>query len=97
MHSKNEDEYMWAKENKNMNDKERKEMIEPEWMMVGKEEVDHEHVSLLCSTQVLVGSPSVSLWYVLWTALRLGHWPDERQYVSNHFIHSFLYSFIVTK
>ena len=28
-------------------------------MMVGKEEVDHEHVSLLCSTQV--GNPSVSL------------------------------------
>ena len=27
------------------------------------EEVDHEHVSLLCSTQV--GSPSVNLWYVL--------------------------------
>ena len=46
-----------------MNDNKRKEMIEPEQMMVGKEEVDHEHVSLLCSTQV--GSPSVSLWYVL--------------------------------
>ena len=29
MHRKNEDEYMWAKEKKNMNDKERKEMIEP--------------------------------------------------------------------
>ena len=27
--------------------------------MVGKEEVDHEHVSLLCSTQV--GSPLISL------------------------------------
>ena len=32
-------------------------------ILVGKEEVDHEHVSLLCSTQV--DSPSVSLWYVL--------------------------------
>ena len=32
---------------KNMNDKERKDMIEPEYMMMGKEEVDHEHVSLL--------------------------------------------------
>ena len=51
--------------------------------MVGKEEVDHEHVSLLCSTQV--DSPSVSLWYVLWTTLRSGHWPDERRYISNHF------------
>ena len=28
-----------------MNDKERKEMIEPEQMMLGKEEVDHEQVS----------------------------------------------------
>ena len=57
-------------------------------MMVGKEEVDHEHVSLLCSTQV--GSPSVSLWYVLWTALKSGHWPDERRYISNLFIHSWV-------
>ena len=31
------------------------------------EEVNHLHVSLLCSTQV--GSPSVSLWYVLCTGL----------------------------
>ena len=52
-------------------------------MMVGKEEVDHELLSLLCSTQV--GSPSVSLWYVLWTALRSGHRPDKRRYISNHF------------
>ena len=43
--------------------KKEKEMIEPEQMMMGKEEVDHVHVSLLCSTQV--GSPSDSLWYVL--------------------------------
>ena len=52
-----------GKGKKNMNDKERKATIESELIMVGKEEVDHEHVSLLCSTQV--GSPSVSLWYVL--------------------------------
>ena len=52
-----------GKGKKNMNEKERNAMIEPEQMMVGKEEVDHEHVSLPCSTQV--GSPSVSLWYVL--------------------------------
>ena len=44
---------------------------------------------IICSTQV--GSPSVSLWYVLWTALRSGHWPDERRYISNHFIHSFIH------
>ena len=55
-------------------------------MMVGKEEADHEHVSLLCSTQV--GRPSVSLWHILWTALISGHWPDERRYINNHFIHS---------
>ena len=41
----------------------KKEMIEPEELMMGKEVVVHEHVSLLCSTQV--GSPSVCLWYVL--------------------------------
>ena len=46
-----------------MNDKERKEMIEPRKMMVGKEEVDHKHVSLLCSTQV--AHQLNSLWYVL--------------------------------
>ena len=57
-------------------------------MLVGKEEVEHEHMSLLCSTQV--GSPSVSLSYALWAALRLGHRPDERRYISNHFIHSFI-------
>ena len=51
------------KKNMIMNDKERKVMLEPKEMMVGKEEVDHEHVSLLCSNQV--GSPSLSLWYVL--------------------------------
>ena len=56
--------------------------------MAGKEEVDHEHVSLLCSIQV--GSPSVSLWYVLGFALRSGPLPDERRYISNHFIHSYL-------
>ena len=56
---------MWVKEKKNMNDKARTEMIEPKYMMVGKEEVDHEHVSLLCSTQV--GCPLVGLWYVLCT------------------------------
>ena len=50
--------------------------------MVGKEEVDHEYVSLLCSTQV--GSPSVSLWYLLRTALRSGHRLDERRYVYNY-------------
>ena len=44
--------------------KKEKEMIVPEQMMVGREEVDHEYVSLLCSTQV--GSSSVSLWYVHW-------------------------------
>ena len=32
---------------KKMDDKERKDMKE---IMVGKEEVDHEYVSLLCST-----------------------------------------------
>ena len=37
---------MWAKEKKKMNDRERKEMIEPEYMMMGKEEVDHEHEPL---------------------------------------------------
>ena len=46
-----------------MNDKERKEIIEPRISDGRKEEIDHEHVSLLCSTQV--GSPLVSLWYVL--------------------------------
>ena len=25
------------------------------------------------------------MWYVLWTALRSGHWPYERRYVSKHF------------
>ena len=87
MHCINEDEYMWAKETRTwMTKKEKKWLCPNIIMMVGKEEVDHEHVSLLCSTQV--GSPSVSLWYVLWTALRSGHWPDERRYISNHFIHS---------
>ena len=41
-----------------MTGKERKEMIVPEQMIVGKE-ADHEYVSLLCSTKV--GSSSVSV------------------------------------
>ena len=40
----------------------------------------------MCPYSTQVGSPSVSLWYVLWTALRSGHWPDERRYISNHLI-----------
>ena len=43
-----------------MDDKERKDMEVPKEILVGKEEVDSEHVSLLCSTQV--GSPLVCLW-----------------------------------
>ena len=46
-------------------------------------------MSLLCSTHV--GSPSVSLWYVLWIALKSGHWSDERRYINNHFIDSFFF------
>ena len=45
-----------------MNDKDRKEMIEPKWMMVGKEEVDHVQVSLLCSTQNLIETGSLTWW-----------------------------------
>ena len=79
---KGKNEYEWQRK--------KKKWLSPNKMMVGKEEVDHEHVSLLCSTQV--GCPSVRVWYVLWTALRSGHWPDERRYISNHFIHSFILS-----
>ena len=70
----------WKKEN---DEKEKKDLKVPEWMIVGKEKVDSEYVCLLCYTQV--GSPQVGLWYVLLTALRSGHWPDERRYISNHF------------
>ena len=66
MHSKNKDEYVGARVKIWMMKKE-KEMKVPEKMMVEREEVDHEYVSLLCSIQV--GSPSVSLWYVLWACL----------------------------
>ena len=92
MHRINEDEYMWAKEEEyEWQRKKRNDWAPNKWWW-GKEEVDYEHVSLLCSTEE--GSPSVSLWYVLWTALRSGHWPDERRYISNHFIHSFIHSFV---
>ena len=39
-----------------MNEKDRKEMVVSEEMMVVKEEVDHEYLALLCSIQG--GSPS---------------------------------------
>ena len=60
-YSKNENENVmqWKK----MDAKERKEMKVPEEMMVGKEKVNHEYVSLLCSTKV--GSPLVCMWYIL--------------------------------
>ena len=57
---------MWAMEK--MNDKESKDMIVPDWMMIGKVKVDQEYVSLLCSAEE--GSLLVSMWYVLWITLR---------------------------
>ena len=38
-----------------------------------------------------LGSPLVGQWYWLQIALRLGQWPDERQYTSNPF-HSFIHT-----
>ena len=50
-----------------------------------------QHTSyLVLVLNIAKGFSYLSLWYVLWPALRSGHCPDERRYISNHFIRSLL-------